>query len=153
MDTTKMNKDLSVTERKKKKKKANDLFEKPSANKSINSSSTRTITYKQKVNKRFKQPLNKSNNLNDLSKLSKIPLKILREVYNKGSGAYESSLGSVRLKKDFSKNPDLRKGKSMRLSKSQWSYARVYAFIEKTYNKKEPQNQDPQLMKEARKFI
>ena len=41
----------------------------------------------------------------------------------------------------------------MRLSKSQWSYARAYAFIEKTYNKKEPQNQDPQLMKEARKLI
>ena len=147
-----MNNDLDLKEKKKKKKNVKDLFEKPSANKSINSSSTRTITYKQKVNKRFNQPLNKSNSLKELSNLSKIPLKILKQVYEKGEGAYENNPRSVRLK-DFSKNPDLRKGKTMRLSKSQWSYARTYAFIEKTYNKNEPQNQDPQLMKDARKFI
>jgi hypothetical protein len=42
-------------------------------------------------------------------------LKILKEVYKRGEGAYYNNLGSVRLK-DFTKSPDLRKGMNMRLS-------------------------------------
>jgi hypothetical protein len=67
--------------------------------------------------------------LEDISRLSKIPVKALQEVYNRGTGAY-SNLGSVRLLKDFSKNPDTKKfPASQRLSKEQWSFARVYSFV------------------------
>jgi hypothetical protein len=109
-------------------------------------------TFKMKVNKRFGQPQDKANSLKDLAKLSKIPLSILKKVYERGEGAYENNMRSVRLK-NFKKNPDLRKGASMRLSKAQWSFARTYAFIEKTYNKKEKQNQDLDLMKQAREKL
>ena len=110
-------------------------------------------TFKEKFNKRYKQPLDKSNTLNNMSKLSGISKDILQQVYDRGIGAYKTNLSSVRLKKDFSKDPDLRKGASMRLSKEQWAIARTYAFIEKTLNKKEPQNQDKDLMKEAREQL
>ena len=39
---------------------------------------------------------------------------------------------SVRIKEDFSKNPDKRKGPSERLSVRQWSKARIYSFIYKS---------------------
>ena len=39
---------------------------------------------------------------------------------------------SVRIKEDFSKNQDMRKGFSKRLSVRQWSKARIYSFIYKS---------------------
>ena len=72
-----------------------------------------------------------SYSLNELAKVSGVPVSILQEVYNRGTGAY-SNLGSVRLKKDFSKNPDTTKyPASARLTKQQWSSARVYSFLNK----------------------
>ena len=41
-------------------------------------------------------------------------------------------MASIRLKEDFSKNSDMRKGAYKRLSVIQWSVARVYAFIYKS---------------------
>jgi len=60
-----------------------------------------------------------------------VPVSILKEVYKRGKGAYANNLGSVRLK-DGSKNDDLRKGASKRLSMEQWAMARVYAFLYKS---------------------
>ena len=128
------------------------IFEKPKT-KSKPKTTRKPKTFKEKFNKRYNQPLDKSNTLNNMSKLSGISKDILQQVYDRGIGAYKTNLSSVRLKKDFSKNPDLRKGASMRLSKEQWAISRTYAFIEKTLNKKEPQNQDKDLMKEARDQI
>ena len=54
----------------------------------------------------------------------------MKEVENRGKGAYANNLGSVRLN-DFSKNDNLRKGTSKRLSMEQWSYSRIYAFLYK----------------------
>ena len=56
----------------------------------------------------------------------------MKEVEKRGYGAYNSNLSSVRLKEDFSKNPDLRKGTSKRLSAEQWAMARIYAFLYKS---------------------
>jgi hypothetical protein len=74
---------------------------------------------------------NESYSLDDLSKVSGVSKSILQDVYNRGIGAY-SNLKSVRLKSDFSKNPDTKKfPASARLSKEQWAMARVYSFLNK----------------------
>jgi hypothetical protein len=70
--------------------------------------------------------------LGQISRLSGVPKAALQEVYNRGTGAWKSNPESVRLKSDFSKNPDLGSfPRSARLSKEQWSMARVYSFVDK----------------------
>lgn len=72
-------------------------------------------TYKQKFNKKHKQPLNKSNTLNEISKLSGYKLSGLKTIQSKGEGAYHSNPKSVR---------------PMVKSAEQWGVARVYASID-----------------------
>jgi len=55
----------------------------------------------------------------------------MKEVEKRGKGVYYNNLGSVRLN-DCSKNDDLRKGISKRLSMEQWSKARIYSFLIKS---------------------
>ena len=69
--------------------------------------------------------------ISEVSKLTKIPRSILQEVYNRGIGAYKTNITSVRLKSDFSKNPNPNIPASDRLSKEQWAMARVYSFVQK----------------------
>ena len=73
-------------------------------------------TFKQKFNKKHKQPLNKSNSIKDISKLSGYKLSGLQKIYNKGIGAYKTNPQSVR--------PNVK-------SKEQWAIARIYASISK----------------------
>jgi hypothetical protein len=54
--------------------------------------------------------------LKEISKLSKMPLKALQEVFDKGVGAYYTSPFSVR--------PNV-------TSPEQWAFSRVYAFVMK----------------------
>jgi len=129
----KMLSDLNKKEKKPRKKTEKELFEKGTKQKK----NRKPKTYKEKVNKRFKQPLQESNSKQKLSKLSKIPMKILDKVFDKGIGAARTA-GISR--------PNVK-------SEEQWAMGRVYAFIEKVYNKNEPQNQDPTLIKEARKIL
>jgi hypothetical protein len=52
-------------------------------------------------------------------------------VQQSGRGAWASNPSSVRLKKDFSKNPDLKKyPRSARLGPEQWGLARIYSFLD-----------------------
>jgi len=67
-------------------------------------------------------------NLDDLSRISKVPRGILQEVYNRGIGAYKSNPQSVRLKGSYVKNVDA--PYSAKLSKEQWAMARVYSFLD-----------------------
>lgn len=77
----------------------------------------------------FGLPKDTSLSLEDIAELSQIPLDALQEVYNRGIGAWKTNIASVRLKKDFSKNPDTSKfPRSARLSKEQWGFGRVFAF-------------------------
>lgn len=96
-------------------------------------------TYKQKFNKRFKQPLNQSNSKQKISKLTGVPLAILRRVYSRGVGAYRTNPSSVR--------PQI-------TSPEQWAMSRVYSFVGKSYEaKKEGRNkinQDQDLFKLSR---
>jgi len=74
------------------------------------------VTNKQKFNKKYKQPINTANGKDDIVRLTKIPKKILDEVYYRGIGAYKTNPKSVR--------PNVK-------SKEQWAMARVYAFVMK----------------------
>ena len=71
-------------------------------------------TYKQQFNKKHGQPLNKSNSLEDIARLSGYKLKGIKTIFLKGKGAYKSNPQSVR---PFIKSPE------------QWAYARVYASV------------------------
>jgi len=73
-------------------------------------------TFKQKFNKKHKQPLNKSNSIKEISTLSGYKLSGLQKIYNKGIGAYKTNPQSVR--------PNVK-------SKEQWAIARIYASISK----------------------
>ena len=72
-----------------------------------------SLTNKQKFNKRYKQPLNKSNSKKDISRLTGISMSILDKVYDRGMGAYRTNPSSVR--------PSVK-------SPQQWAMARVYSF-------------------------
>jgi hypothetical protein len=70
----------------------------------------------------------KGYSLKELSKISKVSLSILQEVYDRGSGAYKTNRTSVRLKGSFKKGVDA--PYKMKLSKEQWAMARVYSFLD-----------------------
>jgi len=72
------------------------------------------LTYKQKFNLKYKQEKNKSNSLQEISKLSGYKLAGLKKIVKKGEGAYYSNPSSVR--KNV-KNP------------TQWGVARVYSAV------------------------
>jgi len=108
-------------------------------------------TYKAKFNKKFKQDKDESNSKSKIAKLSGIPKSILDEVFDRGIGAYKTQPQSVRMKGTFKKN--VKAPLSQKLSKEQWCIARVYAFVMKTLNPKEPQNQDADLIKKAREIL
>jgi hypothetical protein len=88
------------------------------------------LTYRQQFLKAFDLPDPTPLSLKEIADLSGIKKSILQQVYNRGTGAWKGNLSSVRLKKDFSKDPDTRKyPRSARLSKEAWSFGRVYSFI------------------------
>ena len=108
-------------------------------------------TYKNKFNKKFGQDKDESNSKSKISKLSGIPKSILDDVYDRGIGAYKTNPQSVRMKGTFKKN--VKAPLSQKLSKEQWAISRVYAFVMKTLNPKEPQNQDKDLIKKSRDIL
>ena len=77
------------------------------------------LTNKQKFNIIYKQDKNQANSKEDISRLTKIPMKFIEEVFSRGEGAWKSNPESVRVIK----------GK--KLSSVQWAYGRLYAFIVK----------------------
>ena len=77
-------------------------------------------------------PEDTSLSLEDISTLTNIPIEALQMVFNRGVGAWKTNIESVRLKKDYSKNPDTTKyPRSSRLGKENWAFARVFSFIDK----------------------
>lgn len=88
-------------------------------------------THRENVLRKLGLPLTESPSLRELSIYTGVPLAALEEVRDRGVGAWKTNIASVRLKKDFSKNPDLvRYPRSARLGKEQWGLARVYSFLD-----------------------
>ena len=73
------------------------------------------LTYKQKFNRKHNQPLNKSNSIADIARLTGYKKSGLQTIYNKGTGAYKTNPQSVR--------------KNVK-SAQQWSMARLYAAVD-----------------------
>ena len=71
-------------------------------------------TYKNKFNKKYNQPKDKSNSLKDISKLTGYKLSGIKTIFDKGIGAFKTNPGSVR--------PSVK-------SPEQWAYARVYSSV------------------------
>jgi len=94
-----------------------------------------------KRHKIIKDSLSKS----EISKISKIPIKILDEVYNRGIGAYKSNPQSVRTK---SGKKDPKAPLSQKMSKEQWAMARVYSFVNKMEGRRKL-NHDTDLVKKV----
>jgi len=88
------------------------------------------MTNKEEFMKKHKLSKDTSLSLQEISKLSKMPVSALKMVYNKGLGAYHTNPVSVRLKGSFIKNVPA--PMSYKLSPEQWAMARVYAFVMKT---------------------
>ena len=84
------------------------------------------MTHKENVLKRYGLTED-SYSKQELSKITKVPLKIIKEVYNRGIGAYKTNPESVRIKGTFKKGPA---PMSKKLSKEQWAMARVYSFLD-----------------------
>jgi hypothetical protein len=74
------------------------------------------MTHKQEFNKRYGFHKDQSHSRAELSKITKIPLKILNRVFKRGIGAYNTNPSSVR--------PHI-------VSPEEWANSRVYAFINK----------------------
>jgi len=90
-------------------------------------------TNREQFLKKMSIPPTKSLSLLEIGKLSGIPKKALEEVEQRGYGAYNSNLRSVRIIGTFEKNPNTtRYDASMRLSPQQWAMGRVYAFVNKS---------------------
>jgi len=73
------------------------------------------MTYKQKFNKKYNQPLDKSNSLSDISRLTGYKKSGLQTIYNKGVGAFKTAGPS---------RPNM--------TKESWAQARVYASVNKS---------------------
>lgn len=88
------------------------------------------LTYRQQFLKKYNLPPDSHLSVSEIAKLTGVPKKALDEVAKRGAGAWASNLASVRLKKDFSKNPDTKAfPRSERLSQEQWKMARIYSFV------------------------
>jgi len=111
----KLTKELIPVEKPKKKKTQKELFEKGKDTEKKKQKKKPT-TFKEKFNKKHKQPLNKSNSLKEISDLSGYELKGLKKIVEKGEGAYFSNPQSVR--------PQVK-------SARQWGVSRLYASISK----------------------
>tara|TARA_R110002126_G_scaffold247706_2_gene390514 strand:+ start:48 stop:341 length:294 start_codon:yes stop_codon:yes gene_type:complete len=85
-------------------------------------------THRENVLRKFKLPKDQSYSLSELAKVSGISRATLQEVYNRGIGAYKTQPISVRMKGSFKKGVDA--PMSMKLSKEQWAFARVYSFLD-----------------------
>ena len=72
------------------------------------------LTNKQKFNKKHGQPINESNSITKIAKLSGITYRAAKQIFEKGEGAYYSNPASVR--------------KSVK-SPQQWAYARLYSAV------------------------
>jgi len=97
------------------------------------------MTHKERVYAKYGLDPAKTYSLPALAKISGIPLSILKEVENRGRGAYYSGGSggrpspSVRMAGSYKKGVDAPAAK--KLSMAQWARARTFSFID-TYKSK-----------------
>jgi uncharacterized protein (DUF2384 family) len=105
------------------------------------------MTNREEYLKRHKLPKDTSLSKREISRISKIPIKILDEVYDRGIGAYKTNPQSVRTKEG---KKDASAPLSRKMSKEQWAMARVYSFVNKVEGKRKL-NHDTDLAEKIKK--
>jgi hypothetical protein len=89
------------------------------------------MTHRENVLRRLGLPTNIHLSLTTISHLTGVPMEALHEIMERGKGAWFHNEASVRLKKDFSKNPNTNKyPRTARLPMLQWQFARVFSFLD-----------------------
>jgi len=89
-------------------------------------------THRENVLRKLGLPSSTHLSLQELSRKTGVPYKMLQESFNRGVGAWKNNLSSIRLKKDFSKNANTSAyPRSARLPKEMWAMARVYSLLDK----------------------
>jgi len=80
--------------------------------------------------KKYNIPPGTTLNIEDISRISKVPTSIIDEAFSRAKGAWASNIRSVRIKGSFKKDPDLRKfPRSARLTPEQWGYGRIFSLL------------------------
>lgn len=74
------------------------------------------LTHKQSFNLRHGYAINTAHSIEEIARISKIKIRVLRIVFARGVGAYRTNPASVR--------PHIR-------SEDEWAQARVYSFVNK----------------------
>ena len=72
------------------------------------------LTYKQRFNKKYGFPKDEPHSLKEISDITGFKLSGLKQIFEKGEGAYYNNPSSVR--------PSVK-------SPQQWSYARIYSAV------------------------
>lgn len=72
-------------------------------------------TNKQKFNLMYLRDKNESNSKEEISKLTKIPIKFLNEIYSRGIEAYENTTKNIKKK----------------VNENAYAYGRIYLFVVK----------------------
>ena len=85
------------------------------------------VSNRDKYNKKYGFDKNSSHSINDISKTTGIKKSILQEVYNRGTGAWKNNIASVRVASTGKKDP--KAPRRVKMTKEQWSYARIYSFV------------------------
>lgn len=85
------------------------------------------ITHRQSFLKKYGLE-DRSYSLFELSNITGVKLITLRQVYNRGIGAYKTNPQSVRMKGSYEKNVNA--PMSQKLSKENWAFARVYSYLD-----------------------
>jgi hypothetical protein len=89
------------------------------------------MTHRENVYRKYGIPLTTHLSIPQISKMTGAPISALNEIFSRGKGAWFHNNSSVRLLKDYSKNPDTKKyPMSKRLSANQWGLARIYSFLD-----------------------
>lgn len=108
-------------------------------------------TFKQKFNLKYKQDKNQSNSIEDIARLTGIKKSILQDVYNRGSGAWETSITSIRNKQGKKREGGF--PLSQRISKEAWSFGRLYGFVMNNPKQVGQGKPDDDLMRKIKKKI
>ena len=86
-------------------------------------------THRENVLRKYNLP-DEHYSLPELDNKTGFPLSALRQVYEKGLGAYYTNYSSVREKGTYKKGTNA--PPSQKLSPQQWGMSRVYAFVDKS---------------------
>jgi hypothetical protein len=104
-------------------------------------------THREKYLRKKNLNTSKSYSKKELSKISGISYNDLSKIYDRGRGAWKTNIRSVRMRGSFKKNVPAPRSK--KLSAEQWGFARIFAFLNKTFKPSEKLNHDTDI---ARKY-